>query len=171
MNHMFRPRIDPAMTASALRHEPPPAGLVRMKAVATGLLVAMAALFLREKVGLRRWAAALVGLAVAVGANTPAQQRAMLHSHGVLHPWFHLVIFAAVAWLAVRSARNEAVQAVLLVVLVLFGGATEFVEYWYHAAPLEYGDIVLDGLGAVAGAVLALGMQRRGLRRSEGHWE
>ena len=46
LNQNFRPRIDPAMTAPRLRHEPPPAGLVRMKSVATGLLVAMAALFL-----------------------------------------------------------------------------------------------------------------------------
>ena len=49
MNQRFRPRIDPPMTAPTLRHEPPPAGLVRMKAVATGLLVAMAALFVATR--------------------------------------------------------------------------------------------------------------------------
>ncbi len=95
----------------------------------------------------------------------------MLHSYGLLHPWFHLGLFGGMSWLAVQSARLEAVQAVLLVALVVFGGATEFVEYWYHAAPLEYGDIVLDALGAIAGAVLARVVQRRVLRRSEGRWE
>lgn len=118
----------------------------------------------------QRWSAVgavLVGVAVAVGANTPAQERAVLHSHGVLHPWFHLILFGGMSWLAVRSARSEIVQAVLLVALVLFGGVTEFVEYWYHAAPLEYGDIMLDALGAMTGTVLARVVQRRSEMRLE----
>ena len=107
----------------------------------------------------------------AIGANTPAQQRAALHSHGVLHPWFHLGLFGLIAWLAVYAARSLWVQAVLLFAVIAFGAATEFVEYWYHASALEANDILLDACGAVLGAGAALLLQRRTRQLSEGHWE
>lgn len=110
-------------------------------------------------------------MAVAIGANTPAQQRAALHSHGILHPWFHLVLFALIALLAVRAAHRLWMQLCLLVAVILFGGATEFVEYWYHASALETNDILLDAFGAVLGAGAALLLQHRAAQRRQGHWE
>lgn len=90
-------------------------------------------------------------IVVAYGATIPAQHRAALHSHGQLHPYYHVAIFGGIAWLAVRAGHTRWLRLLLLLAVIAFGGATEFVEYWFRSAALEWDDIGLDAIGAVLG--------------------
>ncbi len=112
------------------------------------------------------WACAVAAL-VAAAALVPAQQRAFVHSHGWLHPWFHVALFSVVAYLAARSARSTKVQLLLLVSVVLFGCLTEFAESYLYGGPLEFDDMASDALGAVLGSGLAATLEWRSDTESE----
>lgn len=95
----------------------------------------------------------------------------MLHSHGMLHPWIHLVLFGMIAWMGARAVRFGAPQVLVLFAVVALGLGTEWVEYWYHSAPLEDLDVVLDAVGAVIGAAVAMVQARRAQDRAVGRWD
>lgn len=115
--------------------------------------------------------AVIFAAAIAVTALLPAQQRAMLHSHGTLHPVFHLATFGGLALLLARNTQSRRVQGMLLAAVILFGCMTEVAEWDLYGAELEFDDMLVDAVGAVLGMALGVQLHKRGAERKEGHWE
>lgn len=98
--------------------------------------------------------AVLATVAVFYGATLPEQSRAVLHSRGVLHPYYHLGIFGGIALLAALSTRSTVARVVLCCAVALLGCVTEIMEWYLYGNLLEWTDILLDAMGAVSGTML-----------------
>ena len=99
-------------------------------------------------------AAIVVTLAVAVAAALPEHKRSAINTQGVLHPYIHLVVYALIAWLSAWSTPSIAKRVAFCAAIVVFGCATEYVEASLYHGLLEWTDMVLDAMGAVAGTSL-----------------
>ena len=101
-----------------------------------------------------------VGLLVFVGAAVPTLSflppgvKHMLHTRGVLHPWYHLVAFAALTFVFLRSARTARMRLLCIAGAALMGCGTEFVQSIVYRYPVERLDIVADTAGVVCGVWL-----------------
>ena len=111
-------------------------------------------------------------LAITAAVVIPAKQRTLLHSHGRLHPWFHLMIFCGLGVLAARTMPAGRMQVLTLATIALFGCMTEYAEHWEYGTPLEVSDILLDAVGGVLGTGLGCLVQLRAAHTDRGaEWE
>lgn len=99
-------------------------------------------------------AAVLAAILVSIAAMLPAEHFGAIHSGGVLHPYFHVAIFGLIAWLTAWSTRSTAMRVALCGAVILLGCATEITEHVLYHSTLEWTDMVLDAMGAVAGTGL-----------------
>jgi hypothetical protein len=114
-----------------------------------------------------RWPFALVAFGLAFGmvmACTSEPLKATLHSEGPLHPWFHLLSFAVLAFLLMQSFRKPSVAVLVVVCLLALAWGTEFREHLADGWPVEQSDVLLDIAGIGIGA-LAVFAGRRVIRR------
>ena len=115
--------------------------------------------FLSRYQSLRRTPA---GLLIFAGAAVPALSflppgiKHALHTRGVLHPWYHLVAFAALTFIFLRSARTVRARLLCITGAVLMGCGTEIAQGFVYHYPVEQLDIAADTLGVVCGALLVL---------------
>ena len=77
------------------------------------------------------------------------------------HWLWHLVSFAALAIAWTLGVRRVPPLIVALGVIA-FGFAQEAIEIFGHAHAYELHDAIVDGVGAVCGVLLALGINRAG---------
>ena len=98
--------------------------------------------------------ALLLTIAVAIAAALPEHDRSALHTRGALHESVHVMAFGLIAWLSAWSTPSVAKRVGLCVAIILLGCATEYTESFLYHGTLEWTDMVLDAMGAVAGAGL-----------------
>lgn len=106
-----------------------------------------------------RWVAractgALVVL-IAVMSASPLLKNTF-HTHGVLHPWLHLLVFALVSASAIFCSERSSTRAVLLACLLVFGWGTEYREHVVNGMPIEQLDVLHDAMGVVLGGAAGL---------------
>ncbi len=105
----------------------------------------------------------LLTLALLFAATLPEDRRSLIDTRGPLHPYLHIAAFTLVAFLAAWSTRSSAVRVLLCLGVTLLGCVTEITEWRLYHNPLEWTDIVLDAMGAVAGiglGALTVALQR-----------
>ena len=95
-------------------------------------------------------------LGIIAASLLPDQDKAALHTQGLLHPWMHLVAFGVAAFLAMASARSQRVRLGLLVGILVVGWGTEYAEHLMHSSPFEAMDLFADSAGAILGSMLSL---------------
>lgn len=107
------------------------------------------------------WLAALcLALGVAL-SSTSERVKFALHSHGRLHPWWHVVAFAALAFAAMKSSSNLLVRVLLMAALFALAFGTEYREHLLDGWPVERPDVLMDMLGLGLGALLGQVRKRR----------
>lgn len=110
--------------------------------------------------------ALLAALTAWVVAMVPAQRRVALHTRGDLHPFVHLALFGFIAWLSAWTTRSPKKRVWFCLGVALLGCATEYTEHALYGNVLEWTDIVLDAMGAVAGTGLGALTLPRSRRRN-----
>lgn len=100
--------------------------------------------------------ALLLVCAIAGTSALPTATKHALHTQGALHPWLHLLGFATLAFLLLSSTRSDKVRVIFVVVLLLFGYATEAFESHRDTWPVEVNDVETDCLGVLIGAVAGM---------------
>ncbi len=89
---------------------------------------------------------------IAVMSATPAL-KTIFHTHGVLHPWFHLAVFALVSYSAMFCSDRGSTRFALVLGLMFLGLSTEFGEHVVNGAPIERADVWYDLLGVTLGGI------------------
>ena len=95
-------------------------------------------------------------LGVIAASLLPDEDKAALHTQGVLHPWMHLVAFGLVAFLAMASTRSPRGRLILLIGVLVVGWGTEYAEHLMHSSPFEAMDFFADTAGVALGSMLSL---------------
>ena len=105
--------------------------------------------------------ALLLALVIGCASVMPPELKQSLHTQGPLHPWLHLLSFAALAFLLLRTTRSLVLRVILAVALYLFGFATEARESHNDGWPIERRDVLTDTAGVVLGSLLTLATRRK----------
>jgi len=105
--------------------------------------------------------AALVVAGVTAVSFLPSWDKSKLHTHGKYHYWGHMVVFAAVAFLAVRTARTWWERLGMFGLSLLFGFGLEAGERVVFQSRMEWKDVLVDAFGVIGGTVVALIAERR----------
>ena len=93
-------------------------------------------------------------------AFLPGNHRHWIHTEGTPHAIVHVLIFTTISFLFCRASRTPAQRVVAVAAAVALALATEYGEHLIYNSLLEYPDMVLDGIGTVLGAVIALARNR-----------
>ncbi|HMO47980.1 MAG TPA: VanZ family protein [Rubrivivax sp.] len=108
---------------------------------------------------------ALLAALVAALALTPAPPERLSLGWDKIN---HLSAFGALAVCVMFGWRDAPVaQRAMLLALLAFGGAIELLQRYVPGRSAEWADLLADGIGIVAGALLAL-LARWWLRRRRG---
>ena len=86
----------------------------------------------------------------------PVRGKRALHTEGRWHASLHLAVFCIVGFVAVRTARSWAARIAAFAGAVLFGFLIEEGEHLVYGASMEWKDVLVDTIGAIAGTLLAL---------------
>ncbi|HLK51577.1 MAG TPA: VanZ family protein [Bryobacteraceae bacterium] len=79
----------------------------------------------------------------------PAPYKGKTATFGLMHPAAHIVVFFLL-YLCISAGSSTARQsAVVLLFLLAFGAALEFLQTRVYGTPLEYRDISADAAGAM----------------------
>lgn len=105
-------------------------------------------------------ASAVIG-AVALVSFLPGDDKHRLHTSGRFHSWGHLLAFSAIAFGVARTTRSSWVRALFFIGSMLLGLAIEYGEHAVYRNPLEWKDVLVDGLGVACGTLLAIATQPR----------
>jgi hypothetical protein len=105
--------------------------------------------------------ASAVVAAVALVSFLPGDDKHRLHTSGRFHSWGHFLAFAGVAFGLARTTRSFAGRALLFACSLILGFAIEWGEHFVYQSPLEWKDVLVDGLGVVCGTLLATVTQPR----------
>ncbi len=103
-----------------------------------------------------------MGLLLFTGAAVPALSflppgvKHLLHTRGILHPWYHLVAFAALTFIFLRNAKTLYTRLLCIAGAVLMGCGTEIAQSIVYHYPVERLDIIADTIGVVCSAVMML---------------
>ena len=96
------------------------------------------------------------GAAVPALSFLPPGVKHALHTRGVLHPWYHLAVFAALTFVFLRSAHTPRARLLCVAGALLMGSGTEFMQSIVYRYPVEQLDIVADTLGVACGVLSVL---------------
>lgn len=96
----------------------------------------------------------LLCVLLASASFMPAAWKNALHTRGKFHLCFHVIAFAVLGLLALRSTRSYGLRAALFAGVLLLGFALEFSQSALYHYPLEQLDTVADIAGALIGAFL-----------------
>ncbi len=100
--------------------------------------------------------ACVVVAAVAIVSFLPGADKRVLHTSGRLHSWGHLTVFAVVGYVAGRTSSSRKTRVLVFLGALIFVLGIEFGEHLVFHNPLEWKDVLVDGLGVVAGTLFAL---------------
>ena len=98
--------------------------------------------------------AVLASVAVGIAAVVRGRTGLIAAVAGELHPYLHLFIFASIAFLTSWSTRSANLRALLCAGVALLGLLTETTEWYFDHMAMEWTDVILDAIGAVAGSGL-----------------
>ena len=105
--------------------------------------------------------ASAVVAAVAFVSFLPGGDKHRLHTSGRFHSWGHFLAFAGISFGLARTTRSFGGRTVFFIVSLVLGFAIEYGEHVVYQNPLEWKDVLVDGLGVVCGALLAIVAQPR----------
>jgi hypothetical protein len=105
--------------------------------------------------------ASAVVAAVMLVSFLPGGDKHRLHTSGRFHSWGHFLAFVGVALGLARTTRSFAGRALLFAGSLMLGFAIEWGEHFVYQSPLEWKDVLVDGLGVVCGTLLAIVTQPR----------
>ena len=105
--------------------------------------------------------AVLLAVLIFVIAALPTATKHHLGIQGALHPYLHLLAFASIALLLLRSTRSIPLRIVFAGALILFGYATEAYESHKDGWPIEQRDVRTDAAGVLLASLLSLLPRRR----------
>jgi uncharacterized membrane protein YqgA involved in biofilm formation len=95
------------------------------------------------------WATCIMTGAIVRGYSLGAH----LQTSGALHIATHFGVFAVLGLLMMLSFDTPPVRLLALLAGIALGFATEFYEHIAFQSSMEYGDVLVDVLGVLAGAV------------------
>lgn len=98
----------------------------------------------------------LLALVMFATSLLSTQTKHALHTQGALHPWLHVLGFAALAALLLSSTRSDPMRVLCILSLLAFGYSTEAVEGRRNGWGVEVKDVRSDSIGVLSGAVLGL---------------
>ncbi len=98
----------------------------------------------------------LTGAAVPTLSFLPPGIKHVLHTRGVLHPWYHLFAFAALTFIFLRNAKTVRARLLCTAGAVLMGCGTEFAQSLVYRYPVERLDVVADTVGVLCGVLFIL---------------
>jgi hypothetical protein len=109
--------------------------------------------------------ASTVILAVAIVSFLPGNDKHLLHTRGRYHSWGHLLAFSVIGFGVARLAHTLRGRVLLLIGSLFLGLAIEYGEHLVFGNPLEWKDVVADGLGVMCGTLLAILISHEGWGR------
>ena len=78
---------------------------------------------------------------------------ANLQTAGILHIATHFAVFAVLGLLLMLSFDTQPVRLLAVLAGIALGLTTELYEHLVFLSPMEWGDVAVDALGVLAGAV------------------
>lgn len=105
--------------------------------------------------------AIIVAFAVTIVSFLPSADKHVLHTSGRLHSWGHLTVFSIVGYVANRTSHSLLVRVLVFLGSVIFGLGIEVGEHMVFHSALEWKDVLVDGLGVVAGTLFALAISQK----------
>jgi hypothetical protein len=109
----------------------------------------------RERIAFLALGCVLVG-AIAFVSFLPIEDKYLLHTRGRFHFWGHLLVFFVVAYVAVRISRSTYARVLFFLGSLAFGVGIEVGEHFAFGSVLEWKDVLVDSLGVVGGALIAV---------------
>jgi hypothetical protein len=100
--------------------------------------------------------ASAVILAVAIVSFLPGDDKHILHTRGRFHSWGHLLAFSVIGFGVARITHSLRGRILFLLGALVLGLAIEYGEHFVFLSPLEWKDVLADGLGVLCGTLLAI---------------
>lgn len=99
-----------------------------------------------------RWIGIALGCSVA-GLSFVGRSRVWLHTRGMMHLWYHMVLFGVLGALAMRASSRISRRVMWVVGAILLGLAMEFVQARISQVDIEWGDVQTDCFGVALGCL------------------
>jgi len=81
---------------------------------------------------------------------------AKLQTTGLAHVALHVGVFAVLGFLVMLSFTTPSTRLLAVCAGIALGFGTELYEHLAFHSPMEYGDVLVDGLGVLVGATARL---------------
>ena len=88
-----------------------------------------------------------------VGLSFVGGSRAWLHTRGMMHLWYHMVLFGVLGALAMRASSRISRRVLWVAGAILLGLAMEFLQARASQAAIEWGDVQTDCFGVAMGCL------------------
>jgi hypothetical protein len=99
-----------------------------------------------------RWLAIALGC-LAAGLSFVGRSRVWLHTRGMMHLWYHMVLFGVLGALAVRASSRISRRVMWVAGAIVLGLVMEFVQAQISKVDIEWGDVQTDCFGVALGCL------------------